>query len=129
MRWIILISLLTSCTCDWHLKRAKLKCNVDELAKIVTVHDTTYVDRVKKDTVFRYDTHDTVIVREGRLTMKYFYNRHDSTVFLSGKCDTIKIIKEIQVPVTTEIIKPNTSWVNWVVLVLLIALLILYFKK
>lgn len=105
VRIVILLLFLSSCSCDWHLKKARQKCNISQLSDTLFISDTTYIDRVKKDTLFYYNQKDTVIIREGRLTMKYFYN--DSTVYLSGTCDTIKVIKEVPVIVNKTELKPN----------------------
>lgn len=105
VRLAILLLFLSSCSCDWHLKKARQKCNISQLSDTLFISDTTYIDRVKKDTLFYYNQKDTVIIREGRLTMKYFYN--DSTVYLSGTCDTIKVIKEVPVIVNNTELKPN----------------------
>lgn len=101
---LICMAIFTSCDCNYHLERAKKKCGTSVMTQTVTVHDTTYINKVEKDTIFNYFQKDTVIIREGRLTMKYFYNNHDSTVYLSGTCDTIKIVKEIPVVVEKTVI-------------------------
>jgi hypothetical protein len=121
----IALLMLGSCTCDWHLKRAKRKCDLSVLSTTVIVHDTVKVPSVRIDTVFHYFQRDTVIVREGRLTMKYYYNQHDSTVYLNGKCDTVTIIREIPVTVqTTELkegfgiwFKRNVLWLLAIVVI------------
>lgn len=125
-----LLILLASCDCNYHLKKAQKKCGLKQLTDTVYVKDTTYIDKVVKDTIFKYYQKDTVIVREGRLTMKYFYNSHDSTVYLNGKCDTIKIIKEVPVQVTNQELKPMLwAEVKWYLLFVIVLLLIIYLIK
>jgi hypothetical protein len=111
------VLFLASCSCEYHLKKAKAKCSLDQLTDTIWKRDSIFVDRVKKDTAFYYNQTDTVIIKEGRLTMKYFYR--DSTVFLSGTCDTIKIIKEVPVMVNkTEL---NDTWdLKWYLLLIVI---------
>ena len=49
--------------------------------------------------------------------MKYFYR--DSTVFLSGTCDTIKIIKEVPVMVNKTELK-DTWDLKWYLLLIIV---------
>lgn len=64
----------------------------------LVIHDTTYIPKVKKDTVFSFsNSKDTVTLKNDRLTMKYFYS--NDTVFLSGECKDTTIIKEVRVEV------------------------------
>jgi hypothetical protein len=101
---LLCLFVLNSCSCDWHVKRAKAKCG--EVAnEVVTVHDTVITNTVKSDTVFRYFQKDTVIIKEGKLTVKYFYHYNDSTVYLQGKCASDTIYKEIKVPIEKTVIK------------------------
>ena len=125
-----LILFISSCSCDYHLTKAKQKCGLANLADTIYQTDSIFVDRVRKDTAFYFNQSDTVIIKEGRLTMKYFYR--DSTVYLSGTCDTIKLIREVPVIVNKTELKGNFwselfSWKNLFILFLL--LLALYLIK
>jgi hypothetical protein len=121
----IALLMLGSCTCDWHLQRAKRKCDLSTLSTTVIVHDTVKVPSVQFDTIFHYSQRDTVIMVKDRLTMKYFYNHRDSTVFLDGDCDSLIIIREIPVTVqTTELkegfgiwFKRNVLWLLAIVVI------------
>lgn len=126
VRLAILLLFLSSCSCDWHLKKARQKCNISQLSDTLFISDTTYVDRVKKDTLFYYNQKDTVIIREGRLTMKYFYN--DSTVYLSGTCDTIKVIKEVPVIVNNTELKGSNLF-NDIIKGLALAIILFFIFK
>jgi hypothetical protein len=111
------VLFLASCSCEYHLKKAKAKCSLDQLTDTIWKKDSVFVDRVHKDTAFYYNQTDTVIIKEGRLTMKYFYR--DSTVFLSGTCDTIKIIKEV--PVIVNKTELNDTWnIKWYLLLIIV---------
>lgn len=111
------VLFLASCSCEYHLKKAKAKCSLNQLTDTIWKKDSVFVDRVKKDTAFYYNQTDTVIIKEGRLTMKYFYR--DSTVFLSGTCDTIKIIKEVPVIVNKTELK-DTWNIKWYLLLIVV---------
>ena len=127
---IIALLFLSSCSCEWYLNKAKDKCGFSFKSDTIYRKDSILIDRVAKDTVFKYFSRDTVVVREGRLTMKYFYNSHDSTVYLNGKCDTIKVVKEVPVVVNnTEIKESYTAYFKWIAIILLCSALILYLVK
>ena len=84
---------MASCSCGRMARKIERKCGKNAFVDTLVVRDTVRVQSVKKDTIFKYFQNDTVIIREGRLTMKYFYNSTDSTVYLSGKCDTVFVIR------------------------------------
>lgn len=131
---LAVLASINSCTCDYHMKRMRKKCDYVLQKDTVRVKDTVYVPSVETDTIFKYYQKDTVIIREGKLTMKYYYNNHDSTVYLSGKCDTLNIIREVPVIVEKEVFKYDFLASNRIfyILGLLLAILILIaylFKK
>lgn len=134
--WLILLAIsliviLTRCGCNYHLKKVKRKCNQSLLTDTIYRHDTTYIRSVETNTVFHYQQKDTVIIKEGRLTMKYYYNSHDSTVYLNGKCDTIRIIKEVPYMVNTTELKPDlfATYKWWIIGIALILISLLILKK
>lgn len=114
---IPILILLSSCTCNYHLNRAKLKCGYSFKSDTVFKKDTVLISSVQTHTVFHYNQKDTVIVKEGRLTMKYFYN--DSTVYLAGKCDTVFVVKDIPVVVNKTEVKESNFLHLWVIIVVL----------
>lgn len=127
---IILILLLSSCDCNFHLARLEKKCG--KIAKdTLVVHDTLITKEVQKDTVFKYFQRDSIIIREGKLVMKYYYNSHDSTVYLNGKCDSDTVVKVIKVPYDrTEVtVDYFPAWLKWVALILILALVVAKFLK
>lgn len=127
---LILMIALNSCTCDYHLRKAKIKCGYSLKTDTIYRNDTTFVNRVQKDTVFNFYSRDTVVVKEGRLTMEYFYNTHDSTVYLKGQCDTIRIIKEVPILVnTTEIKASYLSYFKWAALILVLVITLYLLSK
>lgn len=125
-----------SCSCDYHMSKIKKKCPHVLEADTIIVHDTIRIPKVTKDTVFKFNyfQKDTVVIKEGRLTMKYFYNTTDSTVYLNGKCDTIRIIREIPVPIEKTVFKydflnSNKFLFSLVLLLLSLILIVYLFKK
>lgn len=114
---IPILILLSSCTCNYHLNRAKLKCGYSFKSDTVLKKDTVLINSVQTHTVFYYNQKDTVIVKEGRLTMKYFYS--DSTVYLAGKCDTVFVVKDVPIVVNKTEVKESHPWWVHVFLILL----------
>jgi hypothetical protein len=131
---LIVLITLNSCSCEYHMKKMKKNCDYVLQKDTIRIKDTVYVPSVQTDTIFKYFQKDTVIIREGKLTMKYYYNNHDSTIYLSGKCDTLNIIREVPVVVEKEVFKYDFLASNKIfyMLGLLLAILILIvylFKK
>lgn len=140
--FVISLLCIISCSPNCYDMYAKLKRKCPELVKTdsITISDTTVLAGIQKDTVFK-NSIDTTFIKERQLTMKYFYNQTTNTVFLSGKCDTVTVIKEIKT-VKDFIITPGLalealstySWgfakTYWWVLILLAAFFYwLYPKK
>lgn len=121
------VTILSGCGCNFYIKKVKAKCGVSSTTEVI--HDTITVNSVSTDTLFKFYhvQKDTTIIREGRLTMKYFYNTKDSTVFLSGKCDTIRV------PYEKTIIKNNYhesigKW-YWFLIILLGLIFVILLRK
>lgn len=108
--FVISLICIISCSSNCYETYAKLKRKCPELVKkdSITIHDTTVINGIKKDTVFE-NTTDTLIIKEKQLTMRYFYNQTTNTVFLSGKCDTVVVVKEIKT-VRDFIITPGVAF-------------------
>lgn len=120
----LLAILLTSCGCNYHLKKVQSKCGYTTKTDTLTLHDTITTERTIKDTLFKYSK-DTVVLKQNNLTVKYFYNTKDSTIYLQGKCDTIVKVITRKVPIVTSVYKPNFWESNkWFILILLIGVIV-----
>lgn len=127
-KFSIILLILSSCSSQFHLKRAIKKdpsiLTVDTL-RVVDV-DTFVTETIKHDTSF-YQSHDTTIIVKDRMTIKHFI--HDSVVYIEGEClgDTIIQTEIIEKPVEKVVYNerffPNWFWVLFPVLI------ILYFLK
>lgn len=128
MRLIIpILFLISSCSCNYHLKRAEAKCGTRKIIDTLLVHDTLLINSVQLDTLFTPIQGDTVYLTKDRLSIKYVKLAGDK-VFIEGKCDTIKIDRLIKVPCTTTILEPTVS--KWhIALYILIALLVGYLVR
>jgi hypothetical protein len=131
---IILIAtlMLSSCGCNYHLKKVEKKCGYSTSTEVVTFHDTIYTERVVKDTIFSFtNSSDTVILKQDNLQIKYFYNTHDSTVYIKGECKTDTIYKDRVVTINNktyewslkEAIKSNLLWIGLILFIVLILLM------
>lgn len=115
IRYLILLLLLQSCSCDYHLRKAQEKCGSTIIRDTVTVKDTVLINSVHTDTLFKSNVGDTVYIEKDRLKIKYVRLAGDS-VFISGKCDTLKIPVEVKVPVEKIVLKPQCNkWMWWLV--------------
>lgn len=131
----LLIYLLSSCGCNYHLKQAEKKCGYSTTTEVVTIHDTIYTNRVVKDTIFSFtNSVDTVVLKQDNLQIKYYYNNHDSTVYIKGECKIDTIYKDRIVTVNSKTLEFSVSdYIRnnliWIIIVLIIASLIIYILK
>lgn len=118
----ILPLFLYSCTCNYHLKKVKAKCDFD--TETITVHDTIKVPEVRTDSMFFYNQKDTVIITKDNLEIKYYYS--NDSVYIDGKCKEKLIIKERTV--TVNRFKSQSYWYYWIIAFLLSLILLKKFK-
>lgn len=130
MKYLLIIILFSSCTAQWHLKKAIKKdpsiVKVDTLTVIDTVQFIT--ERVQVDSVFKLTT-DTVVIRKDNLTIKHYYSR--DSIFIWGECasDTIYKVREVKVPYQQLIYKERSTpnWL-WIILIVGVIALVVRFK-
>jgi hypothetical protein len=131
MRYLIIIlsMLLSSCSAQWHIRKAIKKdpsiVNIDTLRVIDTV--TFITKEVQVDSVFRLTT-DTVVIRKDNLTIKHYYTR--DSVFIWGECasDTIYKVRELKIPYKQLVYKEKFI-PNWVYFTLISGLIFLLVRK
>lgn len=117
----LVLILGTSCSCNWHLKKAIAKCGQIQNDTLI-IHDTIRFDAVRKDTVFTSGIGDTVFINKDRLKIKYVRLPGDS-VFISGKCDSVFVNRFIKVPYQKTVI--NQEFNKWQLLWLIPILLLI----
>jgi hypothetical protein len=130
---IIGLLLLSSCSANWHIKRAIKKDPTILLSDTITINDTIRVstERVYKDSIFMVSNDTTIIVKDN-LTIKHFIS--NDTVFLSGECDSIikYIPYEVKVPYKYIIQSKKTNYLNWsvglIALIIVVVLLRLFYR-
>ena len=99
--------------------------------KIITIYDTTYVDSIKIEEVYVYETFekmitDTLYIEKDKLRLQIV--KDTDTVRIIAECqgDTIYTIKEV--PVQQVVYTKNNSLRNWFILIICILLLGVIFK-
>lgn len=100
MRYLILISLLlTSCSAQWHLKRAIKKDPSIVKPDTFIKYDTTIVfkDRILCDSFYTTE-YDTVVVQDSFVYTKVIRIKDKIKVYTKCKGDTIRITEKIQLP-------------------------------
>lgn len=129
MRSIILILILSSCSAQWHIRKAIEKDPTILQSDTITVIDTVQIitKEVQVDSVFKLST-DTVTIRKDKLTIKHYYQR--DSIFIWGECasDTIIQFKEIKVPYQ-QVVYQEKFIPNWVWFVLIIVILAFLIKR
>jgi hypothetical protein len=99
MKWLgklMLILLLSSCSAQWHLKRAVQKDPMILKKDTLVVQDTFVVPPVVlKDTV-TLKQHDTITITKDRLRVKIV--KVNDTLIIDAKCDSDTIVRTIEVP-------------------------------
>ena len=99
MKWLVkltLLLLLTSCSAQWHLKKAVQKDPMILKKDTLVVQDTLVVPPVVlKDTV-TLRQHDTITITKDRLRVKIV--KVNDTLIIDAKCDSDTIVRTIEVP-------------------------------
>lgn len=129
IRYLFILLLLQSCSCDYHLRKAQKKCGSTIIRDTITVKDTVLINSIHTDTLFKSSVGDTVYIEKDRLKIKYVRLAGDS-VFISGKCDTLKIPVEVKVPVEKIVLKPQgNKWMWWLIVGAFIVGVLVRFRR
>lgn len=125
MKWLVkltLLLLLTSCSAQWHLKKAVQKDPMILKKDTLVVQDTLVVPPVVlKDTV-TLRQHDTITITKDRLRVKIV--KVSDTLIIDAKCDSDTIVRTIEVPYEKVVYVEQETFVQkaqkWIVRLLLI---------
>jgi hypothetical protein len=125
MKWLVkltLLLLLTSCSAQWHLKKAVQKDPMILKKDTLVVQDTLVVPPVVlKDTV-TLKQHDTITITKDRLRVKIV--KVSDTLIIDAKCDSDTIVRTIEVPYEKVVYVEQETFVQkaqkWIVRLLLI---------
>jgi hypothetical protein len=130
MKWLvklILVLSLTSCSAQWHLKKAVQKDPMILKKDTLVVQDTFVVPPVVlKDTVILKE-HDTITITKDRLRVKIV--KVNDTLIIDAKCDSDTIVRTIEVPYDKIVyVEKKSIWDNIKSLAIYIGLAFLAFK-
>ena len=134
MQWLtalIIALLLSSCSAQWHLKKA-VKKNPSLLSKdTVVVTDTIVTAPVSVRDTITLQQRDTITITKDRLKVNIV--RSFDTIMVDAICDSDTIVQVIEVPVPSLVMKDSNRWYNKVYKVsfylLLLLLLLRFFRK
>ena len=130
MKWLAqlsLILLLSSCSAQWHLKKAVQKDPMILKKDTLVVQDTLVVPPVVlKDTV-TLRQHDTITITKDRLRVKIV--KVNDTLIIDAKCDSDTIVRTIEVPYDKIVyVEKESVWDKIKNLAIYMALAFLVFK-
>lgn len=116
---LIGLLLLSSCSANWHLRRAIKKDPSILIKDTVTVRDTLVSETISTDTLIVSKPNDTITIEKDRLRIKIL--RSFDTLRVEGTCigDTIYFEKKITVE---KIVYKSKTWYErywWALLVLI----------
>ena len=134
MRWLYLLTisvLLSSCSAKWHLKKAVQKDPSLLKSDTLVVQDTVVVPPVVITDTVTTKQHDTIVVQKDRLKVRIV--KKLDTLIIEGQCASDTIVRTIEVPVPSIVMKDSDRWYNKVYkfsfYVLLILLLLLWYLR
>lgn len=135
IRYAVAILLLTSCSANWHLKRAiKKDPSLLKGGDTVLVHDTQFITKqhVLTDSFFTH-CYDTVVMQDSFVYTRVI--RHDNVIKVYSKCkpDTIRITTKVPYKMPPSVsYKNDPFWkslaIAFGILLLLIIILRFVFK-
>ena len=130
MKWVVKLTLLlflTSCSAQWHLKKAVQKDPLILVKDTLVVKDTVVVPPVVITDTVTTKQHDTILIKKDRLTVKIL-KVHD-TLIIDAKCDSDTIVRTIEVPYDKIVyVEKQSIWDKIKSLAIYIGLAFLAFK-
>jgi len=106
----ICILSLTSCSANWHLKRAIAKDpSIVQPPEVEIVDTTIIIEEIRAETTFVSLPMDTITIEKERLRIQIKRIHH--TLKVEGVCmtDTIRIIEEVELPPVIKY-EPRPTW-------------------
>jgi len=127
---VSLLTLLMSCSSEYHLQRAILKDPSIVQRDTLIIRDTLQVitNNVSTDSTFILST-DTVVIRKDKLTIKHYY--HKDSVYLWGECDSDTIYQPYEKIVPVEKIIYDKGWKppNWIWWIVILGLILFVLNR
>lgn len=109
---IVLMFLLSSCSSQWHLKRAIKKSPDIIKTEYITITDTVVTKGVEHHDTIVTRSVDTIEVVKEKLQLKII-RTHD-TISIQAKCLPDTIIRTIETPIETVVFKEKTPAIRYI---------------
>lgn len=123
----LVVLLFSSCSAEWHLKKACKKQPTICQPQVVK-WDTIYItDTVEYYEEFYTEVHDTIIIDTGSVMVKIIRDHDIIKTYIKQKPDTIKVSKTITLPPRVIPCKEEYPW--WLVIVAGILFILLIIKR
>jgi len=130
MKWpvkLILVLSLTSCSAQWHLKKAVQKDPLILEKDTLIVMDTVVSPPVAITDTVILKQHDTITITKDRLRVKIV--KVNDTLIIDAKCDSDTIVRTIEVPYDKIVyVEKQSIWDKIKNLAIYMALAFLAFK-
>jgi hypothetical protein len=135
MKWpvaLITIALLSSCSAQWHLKKAIKKDPTLLQTDTIAIVDTVVTPPVTLTDTVTLRTQDTLVIQKDKLKVKIV--RSFDTIMVDAVCESDTIVRVVEVPVPSLVMKDSDRWYNKVykfsfyLLLLLLSALVVYRK-
>jgi len=112
MKWLVgltLISLLTSCSAQWHLKKAVQKDPLILEKDTLVVTDTVVTPPVAITDTVTLKQHDTITLVKDRLKVEIV--KVNDTITINAECASDTIVRTIEVPYEKIVyVEQKTLW-------------------
>lgn len=129
--YLLIISvLLSSCSATWHLKKAIKKDPSILQTDTIAIVDTVVTPPVTLTDTVTLKKRDTIFYEKDRLKLKIV--RSFDTIKVDAVCESDTVIRVVEVPVPSIVMKDSDRWYNKVYkfsFYLLIVLLILSYLR
>jgi len=109
---IVLMFQLSSCSAQWHLKRAIKKSPDIIKTEYITITDTIVTKGVEHHDTIVTRSVDTIEVVKEKLQLKII--RTYDTISIQAKCLPDTIIRTIETPVETVVFKEKTPAIRYI---------------
>jgi hypothetical protein len=126
MKWLVkltLVLLLTSCSAQWHLKKAVQKDPAILERDTLVVTNTVVSPPVAITDTVTLKQHDTITLVKDRLRVKIV--KVNDTIIIDAICDSDTIISIVEVPYDKIVyVEKRTFWDKFKDIILMVAILL-----
>ena len=130
MKWLgrlIIALLLTSCSAQWHLKKAVQKDPLILERDTLVVTDTVVSPPVAITDTVTLKQHDTIVIQKDRLKVQLV--KVNDTITINAECASDTIVTTIEVPYEKVVYVEQPSLMDKIKSLLLYALLVIIALK